>query len=267
MTLSDTALVMLAAAAQREDRGIEVPAKLKGAAAVRLVEKLAKEGLIETVRARGSLDEENRALALRITKAGLKAVRVEDLEPAGDIAEGGPEMPAAPALASRRGAKRSKTAAPANGGERRAHQRPSSAPAAGRERQGTTARLDRSGPPNDFAVPPPPMQIGHLLAMCDDTGLAVHSVPHRSHGYCIDDNARALLFACALNEPGEQRLSESLTAQLAAFVQHAWNPHTRRFRNFMSFDRRWLEDSGSEDSHGRALWALGRHCHINFEGL
>ncbi len=56
---------------------------------------------------------------------------------------------------------------------------------------------------------------------------------------------------------GEQRLPEALTARLAAFVQHAWNPDTRRFRNFMSFDRRWLEDSGSEDSHGRTLWALG----------
>jgi hypothetical protein len=48
-----------------------------------------------------------------------------------------------------------------------------------------------------------------------------------------------------------------LTARFAAFVQHAWNPDTKRFRNFMSFDRRWLEDRGSEDSHGRTLWALG----------
>jgi len=52
-------------------------------------------------------------------------------------------------------------------------------------------------------------------------------------------------------------LPEVLTARLAAFVQHAWNPGTQRFRNFMSFDRRWLEAVGSEDSHGRALWALG----------
>jgi hypothetical protein len=66
-----------------------------------------------------------------------------------------------------------------------------------------------------------------------------------------------LLLACALNTPGEERLSETLTARFAAFVQHAWNPDTRRFRNFMSFERRWLEDSGSEDSHGRTLWALG----------
>ena len=106
----------------------------------------------------------------------------------------------------------------------------------------------------------PEMQIGHFLSMCDDTGLfqhAVHSVPDRSHGYCVDDNARALLLACALNNPGEQRLSEVLTARFAAFVQHAWNPDTRRFRNFMGFNRTWLEDSGSEDSHGRTLWALG----------
>jgi glycosyltransferase involved in cell wall biosynthesis len=104
------------------------------------------------------------------------------------------------------------------------------------------------------------MQLGHFLSMCDDTGLfqhAVHSVPDRAHGYCVDDNARALLVACALNNPGEKRLSEVLTARFAAFVQHAWNPDTRRFRNFMGFNRTWLEDLGSEDSHGRALWALG----------
>jgi glycosyltransferase involved in cell wall biosynthesis len=107
---------------------------------------------------------------------------------------------------------------------------------------------------------PPPMQIDHLLSMCDDTGLfqhAIHSVPDRLHGYCVDDNARALLLACALGAPGAQRLSEPLTARFAAFVQHAWNPDLRRFRNFMSFGRNWLEDKGSEDSHGRTLWALG----------
>ena len=106
----------------------------------------------------------------------------------------------------------------------------------------------------------PAMQTGHFLSMCDDTGLfqhAVHSVPDRSHGYCVDDNARALLLACALNEPGEQPLAEVLTARFAAFVQHAWNPDTGRFRNFMGFNRTWLEDKGSEDSHGRTLWALG----------
>jgi glycosyltransferase involved in cell wall biosynthesis len=110
------------------------------------------------------------------------------------------------------------------------------------------------------AAPTPPMQLGHFLSMCDDTGLfqhAIYSVPDRAHGYCIDDNARALLVACALSSPGEDGFPDGLTARFAAFVQHAWNPDTRRFRNFMSFERRWLEASGSEDSHGRTLWALG----------
>ncbi|MCS3496313.1 glycosyltransferase involved in cell wall biosynthesis [Bradyrhizobium japonicum] len=107
----------------------------------------------------------------------------------------------------------------------------------------------------------PAMQTNHFLSMCDDTGLlqhAVHSVPDRLHGYCVDDNARALLLACALNEPGEQPLADVLTGRFAAFVQHAWNPDTGRFRNFMGYDRTWLEEKGSEDSHGRTLWALGQ---------
>jgi glycosyltransferase involved in cell wall biosynthesis len=105
----------------------------------------------------------------------------------------------------------------------------------------------------------PEMRIGHFLSLCDSTGMlqhAVHSVPDRAHGYCVDDNARALLFSSALPNSGEAQLSETITAGFAAFIQHAWNPETRRFRNFMSYDRRWLEESGSEDSHGRTLWAL-----------
>ena len=103
------------------------------------------------------------------------------------------------------------------------------------------------------------MRIGHFLSLCDSTGMlqhAVHSVPDRAHGYCVDDNARALLFSSALANSGEAQLPETITARFAAFIQHAWNPDTGRFRNFMSYDRRWLEESGSEDSHGRTLWAL-----------
>jgi glycosyltransferase involved in cell wall biosynthesis len=106
----------------------------------------------------------------------------------------------------------------------------------------------------------PELRTGHLFSMCDSTGLlqhAVHGVPDRSHGYCIDDNARALLFSSLVGGAGEPRLPEKVTTRFAAFIQHAWNPDTQRFRNFMSYDRRWLEEIGSEDSHGRTLWALG----------
>jgi glycosyltransferase involved in cell wall biosynthesis len=106
---------------------------------------------------------------------------------------------------------------------------------------------------------PPAIQLGHLRLMCDDTGLfqhAIHTIPDRSHGYCVDDNARALMLVSALNAPGEQLMSDELAGRFAAFVQHAWNPQSKRFRNFMGFDRQWTEEVGSEDSHGRTLWAL-----------
>ncbi len=130
--------------------------------------------------------------------------------------------------------------------------------AARSRRPRVVSQLEQNARPRSFATLE--MRTSYFHTMCDDTGLfqhAVFSIPDRLHGYCVDDNARALLVACALDKPGEQSLSETLTAQFAAFIQHAWNPDTKRFRNFMSFDRRWLEDMGSEDSHGLTLWALG----------
>lgn len=106
----------------------------------------------------------------------------------------------------------------------------------------------------------PEPRLDHFIAMCDDTGLfqhAVHRVPDRAHGYCVDDNARALLVSRAFEAVGERRLPDALTTRFASFLQDAWNPDSGRFRNFLGFDRRWREPAGSEDSHGRALWALG----------
>jgi glycosyltransferase involved in cell wall biosynthesis len=126
------------------------------------------------------------------------------------------------------------------------------------------ATLPRADPIDDddqskaFAIPK--MRIEHFLSLCDSTGIlqhAVHCVPDRAHGYCVDDNARALLLANSLSAAGDAKLSEETVSHFAAFIQHAWNSDVRRFRNFMSYDRRWLEDRGSEDSHGRTLWALG----------
>ncbi len=97
-----------------------------------------------------------------------------------------------------------------------------------------------------------------LWAMCDDVGILQHGmgiVPDRNHGYCIDDNARALMFVHGLL-PGDSEAGQRVLT-FASFIQHAWNPERGLFRNFMGYDRRWLEEAGSEDSNGRTLWALG----------
>jgi glycosyltransferase involved in cell wall biosynthesis len=101
--------------------------------------------------------------------------------------------------------------------------------------------------------------IAAVERMSDATGMlqhSIYSVPDRRHGYCIDDNARALILMSKIDEIDET-LRDKWTSVYAAFVQYAWNPDLRRFRNFMNFDRTWCEDVGSEDSNGRALWALG----------
>lgn len=94
--------------------------------------------------------------------------------------------------------------------------------------------------------------------MSDSTGMlqhSIYSIPDRRHGYCIDDNARALMLVHALPDL-DPVTRDKWTTIYASFVQFAWNPDVRRFRNFMAFDRSWCEDVGSEDSNGRALWAL-----------
>lgn len=93
--------------------------------------------------------------------------------------------------------------------------------------------------------------------MSDAVGImqhAVYSIPDRKHGYCIDDNARALM---TMVRRGNERQAASLAMTYAAFIQHGWNASRHRFRNFMGFDRQWLEECGSEDSNGRTIWALG----------
>jgi glycosyltransferase involved in cell wall biosynthesis len=98
-----------------------------------------------------------------------------------------------------------------------------------------------------------------VFAMSDGTGMLQHAigvVPDRRHGYCLDDNARALmLMNVAAGLPDRERTAWSQT--FSSFVQHAWNDDLKAFRNFMSFDRTWCEERGSEDSNGRAVWALG----------
>ena len=109
----------------------------------------------------------------------------------------------------------------------------------------------------------PVLNSRHLSAMTDDTGIVQHaifSVPNVQEGYTTDDNARALVVSIGLAESlscNEQLEFQNLCHRYLAFLWLAFNTDTGRFRNFLDYGRRWLEDAGSEDSHGRALWALG----------
>lgn len=99
-----------------------------------------------------------------------------------------------------------------------------------------------------------------LARFTDDCGLLQHGVfgvPDRNHGYCLDDNARALMLTCPRAGGAEgERMAARLAWIYAAFVNHAWNEERGAFRNFMSYDRRWLEEEGSEDSAGRGFQAV-----------
>lgn len=107
----------------------------------------------------------------------------------------------------------------------------------------------------------PHLRLDHLTRMSDSTGMyqhAIYSLPDFNHGYCTDDNARALITTVLLEELElKSRKLHRLAETYASFMQYAFDPHSKRFRNFMGYDRRWLETEGSEDSQGRALWALG----------
>lgn len=108
----------------------------------------------------------------------------------------------------------------------------------------------------------PPLKLDHLSLLTDETGIlqhAVYSIPNYQEGYTTDDNARALVATVMLEELGMRQTAEGkqLASRYLAFLWHAFNPDSCRFRNFMSYDRRWLEESGSEDSQARAIWSLG----------
>jgi glycosyltransferase involved in cell wall biosynthesis len=113
----------------------------------------------------------------------------------------------------------------------------------------------------DESLELPAISLDHLHRLTDSTGImqhAIHSLPDFSHGYCTDDNARALILTVLLeNLELEDRELTRLSEIYASSIQYAFNPDLKRFRNFMGFNRQWLEPVGSEDSHGRALWALG----------
>ena len=106
----------------------------------------------------------------------------------------------------------------------------------------------------------PDISLKHLRHLTDDTGLlqhAVFSVPDRNHGYCSDDNARSLIAAVMNWRLFKDEGVIPLAKRYLAFLYHAYNEENNRMRNFMDYNRKWLEDMGSEDSHARVVWALG----------
>ena len=111
----------------------------------------------------------------------------------------------------------------------------------------------------------PELNLSHVNALTDDTGIlqhAIFTIPNRAEGYTTDDNARALIFIVLLEQMGID-VGKAMSAnpdwhfRYLAFLEHAFNPEKKRFRNFLGYNHRWKEVLGSEDSHGRALWALG----------
>jgi glycosyltransferase involved in cell wall biosynthesis len=131
------------------------------------------------------------------------------------------------------------------------------------------ARRSRSHVPKPLAVRTleeqplvmPRLNLNHLMRITDSTGIMQHacySIPNYSEGYCTDDNARALILTVLLEELGkDSREVHQAASTYAAFLNYAFDPEIGRFRNFMSYDRQWLERDGSDDSQGRAIWALG----------
>ncbi len=115
----------------------------------------------------------------------------------------------------------------------------------------------------------PELKLAHVNALTDDIGMlqhAIFTIPNRAEGYTTDDNARALIFAVMLEQESREQAGTFGKTETAnpdwafrylAFLEHAFNLKNKRFRNFLGYDRRWTEEKGSEDSHGRALWALG----------
>jgi glycosyltransferase involved in cell wall biosynthesis len=129
------------------------------------------------------------------------------------------------------------------------------------ERAGVTRKLFTAKTLDKQLTGLPEMKLDHLFRMTDSTGLFQHAivaVPNFHTGYCTDDNARALILTVLLEELGEDspRLLDAATTY-AAFLQYAFDPKLKRFRNFLGFNRTWKDEAISEDCCGRALAALG----------
>lgn len=115
---------------------------------------------------------------------------------------------------------------------------------------------------NETAIDPlvlPPFSLAHIKRLTDDTGIIQHAkfgIPNLKEGYCLDDNARALLMALMAYRQKKDALALNLAPIYMSYIHYMQNKDGT-FRNFLSFNRNFLDEMGSEDSFGRTIWALG----------
>lgn len=105
----------------------------------------------------------------------------------------------------------------------------------------------------------PNFSLAHILRLTDDTGIVQHAkygIPNLKEGYCLDDNARALIMAIMAYQRNKSQEAFDLLPVYLSYI-HYMQTDDGNFRNFLSFDRRYLDEIGSEDSFGRTIWALG----------
>ena len=127
---------------------------------------------------------------------------------------------------------------------------------------GEALRLDRPAGPTAAGplASAPPVRINHIMTLVDDVGIVQHAdgvVPDRSSGYCVDDVARLVIVAAGLEpERGDGTFSRMVTLGLS-FLRHAFASGSAGMHNFLSYDRRWVDEPHLGDHVGRAVWALG----------
>ena len=105
----------------------------------------------------------------------------------------------------------------------------------------------------------PPFSLDHIKRLTDDTGIIQHAkfgIPNLKEGYCLDDNARALLMVLMTYHQKKDKLAINLAPIYLSYIHYMQNKDGT-FRNFLSFNRNFLDEVGSEDSFGRTIWALG----------
>jgi glycosyltransferase involved in cell wall biosynthesis len=137
-------------------------------------------------------------------------------------------------------------------------------PEVGRQTAAVLREAIALGPPGVVSHPSPATlpraRDTHLMTLIDDVGIMQHAdgiVPRRSSGYCTDDVARLVIVALGLSRTtGAEPYHEMLVRSLG-FLRHAWSGDPRGMRNFMAYDRRWLDEPHVGDHLGRAAWALG----------